>query len=233
MRRSLSLGPLLVLIVGCSPAALLGTAAPTAKAPYTQAPPTPTLSRIATVAPTGHGRPYTAEMIAIELQDVPDDFPPELQSAFIAAALADQVWTYDGRPYRQVWIQGSCDDGARGRCEVSFTGLPVFAPTIDDVDTYWFVVDLQTPVVGPERGHGLGGFPPDLAPEIDALARLLDTDGRFRNEALLGIDWALPPPDDGFVLRYGDDNEGDTMIFVTLDRANRQILSIEDRVCCS
>jgi len=70
VRQLLLLGPLVALISACSPVALVGTPAPTDKAPYTQAPPTPTLSAIATVAPTGHGRPYTAEMIAVELRSL-------------------------------------------------------------------------------------------------------------------------------------------------------------------
>jgi hypothetical protein len=231
--RTLLLTSLLALTVGCSPAGMLGTPAASEKAPYTLAPPTPDLSPLATVAPTGHGQPYTAEMIAVELADVSYNFPPELQTEFIAAALADRIWTYDGRPYREVWFTGSCNEGVRIRCDLSLTGLPAFAPTRGDVDTYWFVVHLGSPILGPEAGQALGGFPPDLVPAIDALARSLDIDGRFKAEALRGIDWALPPPDDAFVLTYGDDNEGDTTIVVTLDRANRRILSIEERVCCS
>jgi hypothetical protein len=232
VRTALLLGLLTALTLSCSPLGDLGTLAPTDKAPYTLAPPTPTLSPIATVAPTGHGRPYTAEMIAAELLDVPDGFPPELQTEFIAAAIADRIWTYDGRPYREVWITGSCNEPVRTRCDLTLEGLPAFAPTRDDADSYWFVVHVDAPILGPESGQGLRGFPPDVAHAIDALARSLDTDGRFRAEALRGIDWALPPPDDAFVLTYGDDNEGDTMIFVTLDRANRQLLSIDTRVCC-
>ena len=39
--------------------------------------------------------------------------------------------------------------------------------------------------------------------------------------------WALPPPGDAFVLLYGgEDEEGDPVFWVTLDRASRRILSI-------
>lgn len=231
MRRTHLLAPLVVLIA-CSPSGPLGTPTPTAKAPYTMPPPTPTLSAIATVAPTGHGRPYTPDMVAVELQDVSYNFPPGLQSTFVATAFADRVWSYDGRPYRDVSIAGSCNDGVARICDVTLVGLPAFAPTRDVVDVYWFIVDLQSPVVGPGGGQALRGFPPELAHDIDTLARSLDTDSRLNGEALRSVEWMLPPPDDAFVLTYGDDNEGDTMYFVTLDRTNREILSIDQRVCC-
>lgn len=231
MRRKLVLAvPLFLIIAGCTPLGL-GTPAATPKAPYTMPPPTPTLSPIATVAPTGHGRPYTPEMIAVELQDVPYNFPPQLQKDYVAAALADRIWTYDGRPYRDLNISGSCNDGVPIRCDLTVSGLPAFAPTTDNIDGYYFSVDLSSGLVA-SGSIGLRGFPPEIAPEVDALARSLDTEGRLMKMPLRFVVWNLPPPDDAFRLAYGDNEVGDLTIFVTLDRANRQILSMEDWVCC-
>ena len=231
--RTLLLLPLLALTVGCVPVGIPGAPASTEKVPYTQAPPTPILSPIATVAPTGHGRPYTAEMIAVELLDVPDDFPPQLQNELIAAALADRIWTYDGRPYREIWITGSCNEPGRTRCDLAVSGLPAFAPTRDWEDAYFFAVDLRSGVILPTTEPGIRGLPAELVPEIEDLARALDADGRLEGMLLRHVRWLPPPPDDAYVVTFGDDNEGDTMIFVTLDRANRRILSIETRVCCN
>jgi hypothetical protein len=77
------------------------------------------------------------------------------------------------------------------------------------------------------------GFPPELVPEIEALARSLDTEGRLDGIDLRYVVWLPPPPDDAYSLDFGNDGlEGTPRISVTLDRKNRQILSMEDWVCC-
>ena len=220
---------LAVLVSGCS----LGLTSPppaTPKSSYTMAPPTPTLSPIATVAPTGHGRPYTAEQMAIELQDVAYNFPPQLQATWVARALADLIWTYDGRPYRDLGIHASCDEPPI-RCDLSVEGLPAFAPSWDWSDSYTFEVNMTSGVFTPAGLPSLHGFPPELAPGLDTLARSLDTQGRLKDEPPTSkIAWAVPPPDDAFNLfSGGEDEEGDPVSWVTLDRANRRILSITDQ----
>jgi len=222
---------LLVTVAACSGSP--GPGEPTPKAPYTQAPPTPELVAIATVAPTGHGRPYSPEMIAAELQDVQFGLAPELQSPFIAAALADRIWTYDGRPYREMWFSGSCDEAGAGRCELSVQGLPDYAPTRESEDYYHFEVDLRSGAVRLAALPGGKGFPAELIPEIDGLVRSLDTEGRLEGLTLSYVLWAFPPPDDAFIVRYETgDLEGDRWIHVTVDRANQRILSMEQQVCC-
>jgi hypothetical protein len=226
MRRHVLAVPVFALILACSPAAV-SSPVQTPKLPYTQPPPTPTLSPIATVAPTGHGRPYTAEMIAAELQDVPYTFPRELQTPFMAASLAEYIWTYDGRPYREIQFGGSCGEGVPRRCEFTISGLPAYAPTREETDHWWFTVGLDSPVLGPEAGHSLRGFPPEFAADLDPLVRSLDTEGRLAGMAVGTIGWAPPPPEDAFVLRYRKgDLEGAHIVEVLLDRTNRKILSI-------
>jgi hypothetical protein len=145
----------------------------------------------------------------------------------LAQAIADQVWTYDGSPYREVWIQGSCDESGLGRCELTLSGLPPFAPTRESQDTYAWNVDLATGLIAPGRPQ-LKGHPPELDPELDALAQSLDTKGQLAEKGLIGVEWVLPPARDTFFLRYGKSEEmgGSGAIFVTLDRANREILAI-------
>jgi len=230
-QRVVLIGTLLLLAGGCSGS--LSPLEPTPKAPYTQAPATPELVAIATVAPTGHGRPYTPEMIAAELQDVQYGLAAELRSPFIAASLADRIWTYDGRPYRELSFSGSCDEAGVGRCELTVQGLPDYAPTRESEDYYHFDVDLRSGAVTLAALPGGKGFPAELIPEIDALARSLDTEGLLRDLSLSYVFWAFPPPDDAFIVRYETgDLEGDRWIHMTIARANPRILSMNQEICC-
>ena len=214
---------LVALAAGCSPLAA-GPPAATHKASYTLPPPTPTLSPIGTAAPSRPDRPYTAETIAEELGDVPYNYPAQLRTPAIAEALADALWTYDGRPYRELSFQGSCDEGG-ARCDLTVSGLPDFVPTRDRSDIYFWSYVPSSGVLTPTGGLGLKGYPPELDPELDALARSLDAEGLLASKGFLGAGWV--PPDGLFVLRYGNGlEEGDPTLLVTLDSSNRRIVSI-------
>jgi hypothetical protein len=201
----------------------------TPKPSYTAAPATPALSPLATPAGTAHGAPYTAAEIAAELRDVPPDFPAALRSSTITREISDAaartIWSYDGRPYRDLRFQGSCDEGGVQRCEVTATGVPLFVGSGDNADTYnWQITNAGITTLGEPQ---LKGYPAELDPELDAMARSLDRDGRLTGLSLLGVEWKLAPPQDAYVLRYGTGNEeGDRALLVTLDRAGRQILAI-------
>jgi len=184
------------------------------KAPYTQAPPTPVLSPNRTVAPTGHGRPYTAETIAVAMQDVPVSFPPQLRTEAMARTLAERIWTYDGQPYRRLSFDASCDEGGPPRCDLMMSGWPGFVPMEGSRDTYYWIVtgsgfDMLTPSEAEMRGYptGLRRYPPELTPQLDALARSLDTGGQLADQRFYGAGWAIPPPDDAFILTYAPGQE--------------------------
>jgi len=230
VRRAVFFWSAILLAAGCSLAVVTPTLQPP-KPAYTQAPPTPPLTPIATVGPSGPGQPYSAEAIALELQDVSYNFPPQLKAPavteMLAQAIADQLWTYDGSPYREVWIQGSCDESGLGRCELTLSGLPPFAPTIDSQDGYAWSIDLASGLIAPLGRPQLKGYPPELDAELDALARSLDTEGRLAEKGLLGVEWVLAPAEDAYLLRYGKgEEEGDPTLYVTLDRTNKEILAI-------
>ena len=230
--RALALAVMmLTFAIGCAPITdVLGTPETTPKAPYTNPPPTPTLSPIATVAPTGHGRPYTPEMMVAELMDVPYNFPRELQTDFVAAALADQIWTYDGRPYRELNLVGDCYGSPR--CDLRVIGLPAFASTRDQSDSHSFSIELPTRVVTRSYSGGLRGYPPELGPEVEALARSLDTAGRYADLPLRRVLWALPPPGDAYLVQFQRGSLEDAIVrCVALDRAQRQILWISEDPC--
>lgn len=215
---------LTAIVAACGPLVNDQSAAPI-KASYTLAPPTPTLSPQGTAGPDGPGQPYAAGDIQPFLERAPIGFPDELRTPFVAAAVADRVWSYDGRPYRDVLFGGSCESEI---CEFSVTGLPTFAPTHDASDTWFLRLDRRTGLISTHGAPSLKGFPPELVPELDSLARSLDVDGRLTDLALLGAQWSIPPPGDAFQLRYGKGlEEGDPTLLVTLSRSERVLLSIE------
>lgn len=216
-------------VAGCSPSLLALEPAVTEKPFYTAAPPTPTLSPLSTVAPTGHGRPYTASDIAAAFADVPAALPDQLRTpqmtSILAEAIASAVETYDGRPYREIDVQASCAQGGGRRCDDTVSGIPAFASTHDEQDTYWFLSDDSG-----IREHSealLRGFPVALSVQFDLMARSLDADGVLADITLLSAEWLQSPPADAYQLRYGLGNEeGDPTFRVRLDRSANQILSI-------
>ena len=220
-----------IVVAGCSEGLVLPFSTPgsTPKAPYSAPPPTPTLSPIASAAGHSHGAPYTPDDITATLANVPDSFARELLTPewipVLADALATGIWSYDGRPYRELRLQASCDEGGRLRCDVSASGLPAFAPTRDYKDWYWF--EVRDGLIRATSEPDLRGYPPELEHPLDEIARSQDVEGRLKGLSLLSMAWALPPPDDAYILRYSDGNEeGGATLFVTIDRATGQVVRI-------
>lgn len=212
----------------CSPTSpALPTATPSAaavKPSYTLAPPTPSLSAAGSPATGPPAHPYSAADIQGLFVGAGPGFPAELRTAPTAEALANAIWSFDGQPFRTVWLDGSCESG---RCEFSATGLPRFAASVDDVDVYTLVLDQASGIYSEPSRPSLHGFPPQLVDELDTLAKALDVQGRFKDKPLLGVEWQIPPPDDAFVLRYGDGNEElDPTVRVVLARGDGRLVSI-------
>ncbi len=106
-------------------------------------------------------------------------------------------------------ISARCGEDGPTRCDLTVTGLPAFAPPEGSSDIYRWVVTGDFDVLTPS-GVGRKGYPPELAPELDLLARSLDTEGRLTDERFWGAEWAIPPPDDAFVLTYSRDKDEGT-----------------------
>ena len=224
-------GLLVVSLWGCS--TWLPSPNATGKPPYTLEPPGPTLTAMATVAPTGHGRPYSAADVARMLEANaaarPAGFARELRAPAVmevmAGVLADEIYTFDGRPYQRVVFSASCDQ-AGVQCDLTMAGVPAFTDDPEVFDSYGWTVAPRVPLVT-LTSHALRGFPPDLTADLDDLARSLDADNQYRDRPLLGVEWELPPPDDAWVLRYGNGlEEGDPTFLVTIDRVARRLLAI-------
>lgn len=172
------------------------------------------------------GRPYTAADIERELADVPEEFPDRLRDPALAGAIADALWTYDGRPYAELWLLGSCS--TNGACELTATGRPESGGE-ESSDVYFWQVPARSSTLVASGPPALKGYPPELASEVDGLVRSLDRDGVLTGLSLLGVEWAVPPPDDGYVARYGTgDEEGARVVQVLVDRSAGQILRIAE-----
>ena len=197
------------------------------KAPYTLAPSPPSQVPIASGAAGPPGRPYVAGDLAELMKGAPRGFPDQLRTQATSEAFATRMWSFDGQPFRTVWFDGSCESG---RCELSATGLPAFASTVDAIDTFTLVLDQASGIYSEPSPPTLRGFPQDLVATLDSKAPALDGLGQLKTKPLLGAEWLIPPPDAAFALRYGNgDEELDPTLIVVYSRSMDRILSITNQ----
>lgn len=161
------------------------------------------------------GRPFDAAEILDAMRDSrrPGGVPDQVQTEAIAAALADQVWTLDGRPWTSVVAGGSCGADA---CTLELSGA---GPDAAGEDVWVFDVDPTDGSVSVATAD-LHAMPTALAASLDGLARGADEEGLLDGLIVTSVRW-LPPPDDGrFVLAYrSGEEEGSCMRDVTVDAA--------------
>jgi hypothetical protein len=226
--RAVAISGLALLVAACGSLVVdPGSSVARTKGPYTKAPPTPAFSPLATVGPGSPGQPYAAADIEPMLAAASVGVAAEIRTPQVAAAIADRIWTFDGRPYQEVFIGGSCENGG---CEIVVEGVPAFAPTRDTRDVWSLSLDLRTGVFS-DSEPALGGFPAELTSGLDALARSLDADGTFRTLPLTRVEWLRPPPDGLWLLRYGSGTqEMDVNWYVTISTVERRILSVRSQV---
>ena len=148
----------------------------------------------------------------------PGGVPAELQTLPIADQLAAAVWTYDGEPWPTLSASGSCQPE---ECTLDLSGTPDGAAG----------EDLYTFSITPSDGTitllvaDLHGYPGELDPALEAIARQGVASERLTGLALVGARW-LPPPRDGqFVLSYrSGGEEGSPALDVTLDLTSGRVL---------
>ncbi|HEX2844127.1 MAG TPA: hypothetical protein VHP64_02670 [Candidatus Limnocylindria bacterium] len=161
------------------------------------------------------GRPFDAAEILDAMRDSrrPGGVPEELQTDAIATALAEQVWTFDGRPWTSVVAGGSC--GAEA-CTLELSGA---GPEAAGEDVWVFDIDPSDGSVSLASAD-LHAVPSALAASLDELARATDGEGLLDGLIVTSVRW-LPPPDDGrFVLAYrSGEEEGSCVRDVTVDAA--------------
>jgi hypothetical protein len=211
---------LVAAVAGCGSVATYGPA--TGKPSYTAPPPTPTLTPARKPTTTVHGTPYAADDVLAALGASGSRVPSQLRSGPVAVAIADalavSVLTYDGEPYRELTLSGSCDDDGL-RCDLQAKGVPAFATDRDAADFYTYSVEVGTGVLTPAGEPALRGYPAELTSTLDAAARTSLGD-RLRGMSLLAAQWMPEPAADAFLLRYGTgDEEPDQHVMVRFDRA--------------
>jgi len=159
------------------------------------------------------GRPYDADAVLTAMRQSrrPGGVPDVLETEPIAAAIADELWTWSGEPWTSLTVGGACGPE---RCSIDVAGAPAEAVGDDLYQLSVSLADGAVTVVGTE----LRGYPPDLEARLDAIARAGAGGDQLEGLALQRARW-LPPPDDGrFVLAYrSGGEEGSPAADVTVD----------------
>ena len=152
------------------------------------------------------GRPYDAGALLAAMRDSrrPGGVPDELETEAVASALADAVWTLDGRPWATVVAGGSCGPGT---CTLELSGA---APGTEADDVWVFDVDPGTGAVRVASAE-LRSLPDGLASDLDRLIRSLIDPTALEGLTATSARWLPPPADGQFVLSYrSGGEEGDS-----------------------
>jgi hypothetical protein len=145
---------------------------------------------------TAAGQPYDAATVLAAMRDStrPGGVPDELQTDAVAAAVADQIWTWNGQPWQTLSVGGGCGPA---ECDLDVAGS---ADAAAGADLYTFTVEVAGGVVT-LQSTDLHGYPAALDAELDAMARAAAGD-EVGDLAFVSARW-LPPPDQGrFWLAY-------------------------------
>ena len=142
------------------------------------------------------GQPYGAPTILAAMRDStrPGGVPDELEIDPVAAAIAAQIWTWDGQPWQTLSVGGACGPSA---CDVEVAGS---TDGMAGSDLYAFTIDRTTGEATLELSD-LHAYPAALDEELDEMARAEAGDA-LADMAFVSARW-LPPPDQGrFWLAY-------------------------------
>ena len=170
------------------------------------------------------GRPYSADDLLAAMRDSrrPGGVPDELETAQIASTVADEIWTWDGTPWQTISIGAGC---GLEHCSLEVAGAPIGS---EGVDLYSFSVDRAAGEVA-LTASDLHGYPTDLEPRLDAVARSGVAAGVLAGMELLAASW-LPPPDAGrYRLAYrSGGEEGSPGVDVLIELATGRVISVDE-----
>jgi len=204
----------LLLLAGCgTPAESASPASPTSA-------PTASPDDASPSAAAEPGRPYDAADVLTAMQESrrPGGVAEELQTEGVAAQVAQQLWTWDGTPWSEVAMGGSCGPDA---CTLEVTGSTDGGA---GADTYTFAI---APATGDVQlaAADLHGYPADIEAQLDTIAREGVDASELEGLTLLGARW-LPPPDTGqYWLSYrSGGEEGSPGMDVLVDLAGGTVL---------
>ncbi|MEO5985483.1 MAG: hypothetical protein ABIW50_08700 [Candidatus Limnocylindria bacterium] len=129
----------------------------------------------------------------------PDGVPDQLESRATAGAVADRLWTADGRPWSTIAVGGSCGPEV---CSLEVAGSPEGGV---GEDLYVFAIRRDGPEVD-MLTTTLGGLSPELVAALDEAARSTWA-GDLVGMVLTSARWSPPPDDAVFALSYRSGGE--------------------------
>jgi len=173
------------------------------------------------------GRPYSTDDILAALRDSqrPGGVPDEVETAAVAAAIADAIWTFDAKPWSAVSAGGSCGPTT---CTVELVGTREGS---DGEDLWSFDVNPAGGSVALAQRE-LGAVPNEVRDDLDALARSLAQGGELDDLVLASVTWLAPPDETAFSLAYRSGNEeGSCAVDIVLDPVARRVLETQATDC--
>jgi hypothetical protein len=202
-RRALAFATCAVVLGACAdgvPSPSASEVAPSATPSAIQsAQPSATPATLALPVP---GRPYDASTVLAAMRDSrrPGGVPDALETDAVASALADAIWTLDGRPWATVAAGGSCGPET---CTLEVSGAGAGA----EADDLW-VIDVEpgTSAVRVASAE-LRSLPAGLAADLDGLVRSLVDPAALDGLFVTSVRWIPPPAEGRFVLSYRSGGE--------------------------
>jgi hypothetical protein len=170
------------------------------------------------------GRPYDAQAVlaAMRASARPGGVPDQLETDAVAAAVAEQLWTWDGRPYPLLQAGGACGPQA---CSLELAGAPRGAA---GADLYVFSVLPASSTVRLEAAD-LHGYPARLDRQLDALVRRRLPAADLAGLALAAASWQPPPDETVMVAAYrSGGEEGAPAVDVVVDLASEEVLELRE-----
>jgi hypothetical protein len=203
--------------------ALAACATPTPSGSLPAASPTASVSGgQPTAQPTPPGplpaRPYDGAAVLQAMRDShrPGGVPAELQTEKIAAAVANELWTWDGEPWPELVIGGSCGGSS---CSLEVAGT---SPDAAGADLYVLSVDPTSATVSVESTD-LHGYPAQLEGQLKAIATAVAPDA-IRDLRFASAQW-MPTAAGHYLLAYrSGGEEGSPGVDLLIDAPSRTLL---------
>ena len=163
-------------------------------------------------------RPYAGAAVLQAMRDSrrPGGVPAELQTDEIAAAVANELWTWNGDPWPVLVIGGSCGPSS---CSLEVAGTPSNAA---GADLYLLSVDPATAAVTVESSD-LHGYPAQLNAQLQAIAKDVAPDA-IEGLRFASAQW-LPTDAGQYLVAYrSGGEEGSPGVDLLIDAASRTLL---------
>ena len=148
----------------------------------------------------------------------PDGVPEELQTDAIAAAIAAEIWTFDGTRWDEMVVGGTCGPET---CVVEVSGS---REGVEADDVWTFAVDPATESVT-VGATDLRALPEEVVGDLDVLARSLVADEALEAMVLSSLAWLPPPSNDRFAMSYrSGGEEGSCGVDLVIDTDEESIV---------